>query len=74
MWVRGRGGSRRAVKVDSHRHRHHGKSTIPGADAVVTARYGARWPGGAGNPFVWTFRVKGHKEFERDVDVGSCAP
>ena len=42
------------------------------ANAVVEARYAAAWPRGPGKPFVWSFQVDGHREFDREIDDRSC--
>jgi hypothetical protein len=46
-------------------------SGVP-ANAVVKARYAAAWPRGPGKPFVWSFQVDGHREFDREIDDRSC--
>jgi hypothetical protein len=48
------------------------KSGVPSA-AVASVTYVEAWPPGSGKPFVWSFRVDGHNELNREIHGATCA-
>ena len=48
------------------------KSGVP-SDAVASASYVEAWPPGRGKPFVWSFRVDGHNDLNREIHGQTCA-
>jgi hypothetical protein len=47
------------------------RSGVPD-NAVARMRYEASFPGWAGQPYVWVFRVPAHEELRRDIDGMNC--